>query len=94
MSVRGESYNESQIWNDYVIHSLTNLLVPFLFGVVMIAGTVGNILVITVVCTSSYSYSENYSNSNSNTYFFSHFYKSFFLLNTTSKKKKKNTFCF
>ena len=54
-----ESYNESQIWNDDVIQSLTNLLVPLLFGVVMIAGTVGNVLVITVVSTSSYSDSES-----------------------------------
>ena len=54
-----ESYNESQIWNDDVIQSLTNLLVPLLFGVVMVAGTVGNVLVITVVSTSSYSDSES-----------------------------------
>ena len=59
MAVLGESYNESQIWNDDVIQSLTNLLVPILFGVVMIAGTVGNVLVITVVSTSSYSDSES-----------------------------------
>ena len=59
MSVLNESYNESQIWNDDVIQSLTNLLVPLLFGVVMIAGTVGNVLVITVVSTSSYSDSES-----------------------------------
>ena len=59
MSVLNESYNESQIWNDDVIQSLTNLLVPLLFGVVMIVGTVGNVLVITVVSTSSYSDSES-----------------------------------
>ena len=59
MSMLNESHNESQIWNDDVIQSLTNLLVPLLFGVVMIAGTVGNVLVITVVSTSSYSDSES-----------------------------------
>ena len=47
-TMQGLPENKTKVWNEE-LNILTSLLVPVVFGIVMIVGLIGNILVITIV---------------------------------------------